>query len=81
MENINIKDLRTYQRFAEENTTAESPLSRSRVIQLIRDKRLERIEIDGKFFIHKDAVILPSKAVINRKKKMGAFIKSFGKQK
>jgi len=80
MENINIKDLLTYQQYADKFTTAERPLSRTRVIQLIKDKRLEKIEVAGKFFIHKSAKILPSKAVLERKKKMATFEKSLRKK-
>jgi len=73
---INIKDLRTYKRYATENTTPEQPLSEVRIRQLVADKRLKNIIVDGRQFIHKDAVISPSKAVLERAKKMKAFEKS-----
>ena len=79
MGKIDIKDLLTYQQYADQYTTPEKPLSRSRVIQLIRDKRLKRVEVAGKFFIDKNAKILPSKAVLKRAKKMQQFEKSLRK--
>lgn len=61
-----LKDLITYAEYAEQNTSDKQPLSRQRVIQLVKEGRLVNVEIAGKKFIKKTAKIKPSKKKLGR---------------
>ena len=75
MEKLN--DLRTVRQFAE-----MSGYTYVRIKQMIKDKRIAtETANDGKVYIHKDAVISPSKTELQRLKKRQQFEKSLRKKK
>lgn len=69
MKQINIKDLVTYESYAALHTTKDKPLIEQRVRQLVKDRRLTAIDVDGRLFINKNSKVRPSKKRAGRPKK------------
>lgn len=63
---IDPSTLLTFEQYAAANNSKAQPLSRQRVMQLVKDGRLKVTEIAGKKFICKSEKVKPSKKVLGR---------------